>query len=63
MGQSMTTFFHLDRESPILRIGLVAGCVVLLAGCSKLGIGDKNPDGTHAAGSGDDNRLQRDRRQ
>jgi len=40
MRQSMTTFFHLDRGSPILRIGLVAGYMALLAGCSKLGIGD-----------------------
>jgi lysophospholipase L1-like esterase len=43
MGQSLMTFFHLDRESPILRIGLVAGCVALSAGCSKLGLGDKSP--------------------
>jgi lysophospholipase L1-like esterase len=43
MGQSLRTFFHLDRESPILRIGLVAGCVALSAGCSKLGLGDKSP--------------------
>ena len=43
MRQSMTTFFYLNRESPILRIGLIAGCVALLAGCSKLGIGDKSP--------------------
>jgi lysophospholipase L1-like esterase len=42
MRQSMTTFFHLDRQSPILRIGLIAGCVAVMVGCSKLGIGD-NP--------------------
>jgi len=42
MRQSMTTFFHLDRESPILRIGLIAGCVAVMVGCNKLGIGD-NP--------------------
>jgi lysophospholipase L1-like esterase len=42
MRQSMTTFFHVDRGSPILRIGLIAGYVALLSGCSKLGIGD-NP--------------------
>jgi lysophospholipase L1-like esterase len=40
MGQSLKTFFHLKRKSPILRIGLIAGCIALLAGCSKLGIGD-----------------------
>jgi lysophospholipase L1-like esterase len=43
MNQSVTTFFHLDRDSPILRIGLVAGWLVLVAGCSQLGIGDKSP--------------------
>ena len=37
MGQSMKTFFHPGRRSPILRIGLVAGYVAVLAGCSKLG--------------------------
>jgi lysophospholipase L1-like esterase len=40
MGQSMKTFFHFDRRSPILRIGLVAGCTAMLAGCSKLKSGD-----------------------
>jgi lysophospholipase L1-like esterase len=45
MGQSTTTFFYHGRKSPILRIGLVAGCVALLAGCSKLGLGDKSPLG------------------
>jgi lysophospholipase L1-like esterase len=40
MGQSMKTFFHLGRRSPILRIGLIAGCVAVSAGCSKAGIGD-----------------------
>jgi lysophospholipase L1-like esterase len=43
MGQSMRTFFHLDRESPILRIGLAAACVAVLTGCSKLGLGDESP--------------------
>jgi lysophospholipase L1-like esterase len=53
MRQSMTTFFHLDRESPILRIGLIAGCVAVMAGCSKLGIGDNPtaPTPPPAAGS------------
>jgi lysophospholipase L1-like esterase len=42
MCMSVTTFFHLGRKSPILRIGLVVTYVTLLSGCSKLGIGD-NP--------------------
>jgi lysophospholipase L1-like esterase len=33
----MTTFFCLERHSPILRIGVVAGCLALMAACSKLG--------------------------
>jgi lysophospholipase L1-like esterase len=40
MGQSMKTFFHLGRRSPILRIGLVAAYVAVSAGCSKMGTGD-----------------------
>ena len=53
MGQSMKTFFHLGRRSPILRIGLVAGSVAVSAGCSKLGIGDSPtaPTPPPAAGS------------
>jgi lysophospholipase L1-like esterase len=43
MRLSMTTFFCLQRHSPILRIGVVAGCLVVLAACSKLG-GDANPN-------------------
>jgi lysophospholipase L1-like esterase len=39
---SMTTFFCLGRHSPILRIGVVAGCLALLAACSKLGEGNPN---------------------
>src|SRR5215213_967719 len=39
----MRTFFCLERHSPILRIGIVAGCIALLAACSKLG-SDVNPN-------------------
>ena len=39
----MTTFFCLERHSPILRIGIVAGCLALLAACSRLG-DDLNPN-------------------
>lgn len=39
----MTTFFCLQRHSPILRIGVAAGCLVVLAACSKQG-GDANPN-------------------
>ena len=46
MRQSMTTFFCLERHSPILRIGVVAGCVALSAACSKLG-GDRIPTRRH----------------
>jgi len=53
MGQSVKTFFHLGRRSPILRIGVVAGCVAVSAGCSKMGIGDSPtaPTPPPAAGS------------
>jgi lysophospholipase L1-like esterase len=51
MGQSMKTFFHFDRRSPILRIGVVAGCLAMLAGCSG-GSGSPNaPTPPPAAGS------------
>jgi len=43
MRQSIATFFRLNSGSPILRIGLMAGCVALSVGCSKLGIGEKGP--------------------
>jgi lysophospholipase L1-like esterase len=43
MRLSMTTFFCLDRHSPILRIAAAASCVAVLAACSKLGIGDASP--------------------
>jgi len=39
----MTTFFCLERHSPILRIGIVTGCLALAAACSKLG-DDLNPN-------------------
>jgi lysophospholipase L1-like esterase len=42
MRLSMTTFFRVERHSPILRIGLVVGCLALIAGCSKSG--DANPN-------------------
>jgi lysophospholipase L1-like esterase len=51
MGQSMKTFFHLGRRSPILRIGLVAGYVAVLAGCSKAGDSPTAPTPPPAAGS------------
>jgi lysophospholipase L1-like esterase len=43
MPLSMTTFFCLERHSPILRIAIVAGCVGLFTGCDKLGR-DTNPN-------------------
>jgi len=53
MGQSMKTFFYFGGRSPILRIALVAGCMAVSAGCSKLGIGDSPtaPTPPPAAGS------------
>jgi len=39
----MNTFFCLERHSPILRIGIVAGCLVLTAACIKRG-DDSNPN-------------------
>ena len=43
MCHSISTFFHLGRRSPILRIGLVVGCVAVQTGCTKLGIGETSP--------------------
>ena len=48
----MKTFFYFGGRSPILRIALVAGCMAVSAGCSKLGIGDSPTAPTPPATAG-----------
>ena len=55
MWDSGCRIFSSLRNSPILRIGIVAGAVTLATGCNKLGLGGGNsptaPSGPPAAGS------------
>jgi lysophospholipase L1-like esterase len=52
MRQSMKTFFCLERHSPILRIGVVAGALFVMAACNKSGEGSPNtPTPPPAAGT------------
>ena len=54
MRQNTRSFFHAERYSPILRIGLAVAALAAAISCSKLGIGDKGPTaptGPPAAGS------------